>query len=490
MPRSIVTNKLSSFFVVLGLVLVAAVACGAAGAKNKTPDNAKGPVQPLTYDPQISYAPLVDKVSPAVVNIRTQVRSPHMSGNFGPDSLFEWFFGPRDRSERPFPVPQQEQMLKAVGSGFIIDSSGFVVTNRHVVEGAEKIEVQLSDERVFDAELVGSDERTDLALLRIKGAKNLPSVSFGESSSLKVGDHVIAIGNPFGLDHTVTSGIVSAKERVIGAGPYDEFIQTDASINPGNSGGPLFNLRGEVVGINTAISPQGQGIGFAIPSDLAKGLIESLRKSGKVVRGWLGISFQSITEDLAKAFAVKVEKGAVVANVTPGSPAEKGGMKAGDIILEVNNAPLTSSRQLPSLVAAIRPGTVAPFVIMRDGKKETLKITIGQMDEETANGPEQPKKGSEATAGELGFRVVPLDDNTKRRLRAEEVQNGVVVSNIKPGTSASGILRPGDIIVEVDREKMTSVSQFEKKIEKIKNGDQLLLLVYRGGIWNFVILRI
>ncbi|MBN1653934.1 MAG: DegQ family serine endoprotease [Deltaproteobacteria bacterium] len=489
MTRTFIRNKVSRFFVVLALVLVAAVACGAAGAEKKASKTAKGPVEPVTYDPRVSLAPLVEKVSPAVVNIRTQVDTPQMPGMLGPDSLFEWFFGPREKRQ-PFLTPEPEESLRAVGSGFIIDPSGLLVTNHHVIEGADKIEVQLTDDRVFEVELVGSDERTDLALLRIKKAKDLPFVSFGESSQLRVGDHVIAIGNPFGLDHTVTSGIVSAKERVIGAGPYDDFIQTDASINPGNSGGPLFNLRGEVVGINTAIAPRGQGIGFAIPSDLAKGLIDSLRKSGKVVRGWLGISFQPMTDDLAKAFRVKSGKGAVVANVMPDSPAEKGGMKAGDIIVVVNEVELSSARQLPHLVASIRPGTIAPFVVIREGKRETLTIKIGEMDVEVATGTAQPGKKSETTAGELGFRVTPLDDTARSRLRAEEVKQGVVVSNIKPGSPASGILRPGDIIVEVNREKVSGVSDFEKKIEKNKKGDRLLLLIYRSRVWTFVVLSI
>lgn len=489
MSRPFMMNKVSRFFVVLALVLVAAVACGAAGARGKGSEKAKGPVDPVTYDPRVSLAPLVEKVSPAVVNIRTQVRKKRMPGMFGSDSLFEWFFGPRNK-EQPFSTPETDALLQSVGSGFIIDSSGLVVTNHHVVDGAEKIEVQLTDDRVYEVELVGSDERTDLALLRIKKGKNLPFVSFGESSSLKVGDHVIAIGNPFGLDHTVTSGIVSAKERVIGAGPYDDFIQTDASINPGNSGGPLFNLHGEVVGINTAIAPRGQGIGFAIPSDLAKGLIDSLRKSGKVVRGWLGVSFQPLTDDLTKAFGVKREKGAVVTNVMPDSPAEKGGMKGGDIIVVVNKTELASSRQLPSLVASIQPGKTVPFVVIRNGKRVTLKIKIGEMDKDVATGPVKPGKQSEATAGELGFRVAPLDDLTRRRLRADEVEKGVVVSDIKPGSPASGVLRHGDIIVEVNKDKIDNVSEFEKKIAQTKKGQQLLFLVYRSGIWTYLVLRV
>ena len=269
----------------LSVAVIAAVACGAAGGKSIRNEGGPPPMSPVTYDPRVSLAPLVDKVGGAVVNIQTTSRI-RQRGFRGQGSLFDFFFGPGGPgSGVPMPAEQKRQ---SVGSGFIIDPEGYVVTNRHVVAGADEIEVQLSDNRTFRARRVGEDERTDVALLQLENARSLPSVAFGSSDRMRVGDRVVAIGNPFGLDHTVTEGIISAKERVIGAGPYDDFIQTDASINPGNSGGPLFNLSGEVIGINTAIARTGQGIGFAIPSDLARGVIESLRRDGKVTRGWLG----------------------------------------------------------------------------------------------------------------------------------------------------------------------------------------------------------
>lgn len=476
-----------SNWVIIGLaVLVAAVACGAAGSKNST----GGPLAPLKYDPQISLAPLVDKVAPAVVNIRTKTKLPLMNGILGPDSLFEWFFGPRGPGQHSYPLPEKEEILRSMGSGFIIDDDGLVVTNRHVVESADEIEVQLSDERKFDAEVVGSDARTDIALLRIKNAKNLPAVVFGDSANLKVGDHVVAIGNPFGLDHTVTAGIVSAKERVIGAGPYDDFIQTDASINPGNSGGPLFNLRGEVVGINTAIAPQGQGIGFAIPSNLAKGLIESLRTRGKIVRGWLGISFQPLDEELAKAFGIKNDKGAVVANVASESPASKGGLKTGDVILEVNGIKLKSARELPRIVADLQPNATVPFVIFREGKQTTLKITIGELPEDMRGMPEKQQRPSKSVIAELGFEIINLDDQMRQKLDAEEIEQGVVVSRVIPRGPASGVLQEGDIIVEINQNKIADASDFTAKTKGLKQGDSLLLLAYRQGSWIYLVIKI
>jgi len=455
------------------ITIVAAVACGASPAKKTD----KSPLAPVTYDPRVSLAPLVEKVAPAVVNISTKAKPRNMPG-FGGGNLFEWFFGPGMR-----PGPHQNQMPKqrSLGSGFIIDSKGLVVTNNHVVKGADEIEVQLSDERKFKAELVGADERTDVALLRIQGAKNLPTVSFGNSGKLKVGDHVVAIGNPFGLDHTVTSGIVSAKERIIGAGPYDDFIQTDASINPGNSGGPLFNLSGKVIGINTAINPQGQGIGFAIPSDLASSIIDSLNNNGSVVRGWLGISFQPLTKDLAKAFGISEDKGAVISNVNSGSPAEKGGLKAGDVIISVNGKKLSNSRQLPVLIAKSKPNTMVSMQIVRNGKKQTKKIKLGKM-------PEDDKKASlekKNTDTELGFNIDELNETTKRQLGATDIE-GVVISNVKPDSSAAGILHKGDIILEINRKSTRNITEFNQAVKNLKSGQRIILRVFRQGSWAWL----
>jgi serine protease Do len=296
---------------------------------------------------------------------------------------------------------------------------------------------------------------------------------------------VVAVGNPFGLDHTVTSGIVSAKERVIGAGPYDDFIQTDASINPGNSGGPLFNLRGEVVGINTAINPMGQGIGFAIPSSIASGVIDALGSGGEVVRGWLGISFQPVTEDLVKAFGLKDTKGAVVANVTPGSPAEKGGMKAGDVIVAVEGRRVDESRELPGLVAKIKPGTTAAIKVIREGRPLALKVKIGKM----PSSETQTVKPGGKKSTKLGFTVQDLDDRMKKRLGAETLE-GVVVSGIEPNAAAAELLQEGDIILEVNRTPVRNLKAFNAETAKLKSGDDLVLRIYRQGSWLWLAFRL
>ncbi len=482
----------STALMAMAVAIVAAVACGAAPAKEKGSAKVKksnAPMAPMAYDPRVSLAPLVEKVSPAVVNISTT--SKPMGGGgmfpFGPDNMFEWFFGPGGPRGRQMPGPKALPRPQSLGSGFIINSNGLVVTNNHVIRRADEIEVQLSDERKYKAEIVGSDERTDVALLRIKDAKNLPSVSFGDSSALRVGDHVVAIGNPFGLDHTVTSGIVSAKERVIGAGLYDDFIQTDASINPGNSGGPLFNLKGEVIGINTAINPQGQGIGFAIPSSLAAPVIDALSSSGEVVRGWLGIAFQPVTDELQKAFGLKDKNGAVVANVTPDSPAEKGGMKAGDVIVAVQGRTLKDSRELPSQVARVKPGTTAKLEVVRDGKKKTLSIKIGKMPGDEG---EVSKSGDGKAKTKLGFQVEPLDDKLRQRLGADNDLKGVVVSDVESNSSAAGVLQTGDIILEVNRKPVTDVKAFAAETKGLKTGEDIVLRVYRQGSWLWLVFRL
>ncbi len=473
------------------IAVVAAVACGASPAKGKNNEGkevkSSSPLTPTTYDPQISLAPLVDKVSAAVVNVRTKMKAKTPSGMmpFGPD-IFEWFFGQRPRST---PQPNLGPEQRSLGSGFIVDKSGLVVTNHHVVSGADEIEVQLSDEQIFSAEIVGTDERTDVALLRlknIKGNKTLPVVSFGDSDALRVGDHVVAIGNPFGLDHTVTSGIVSAKERIIGAGPYDTFIQTDASINPGNSGGPLFNLKGEVVGINTAINPQGQGIGFAIPSNLASEIIKSLGNGGEVIRGWLGIAFQPMTEDLAKAFGLIGKKGAVVANVTAGSPAQKGGMKPGDIIVSVDGKSLNDSKTLPHMVAKIKPGTIAPFHVFREGKEITLKIEIGKM---PSTDEEIDASREVKTDTDFGLTVEILDDRFRNRLGADVSISGVVVTGISNDSPARDVIQKGDIILEINRKPIKNPTEFKNEAKKVNAEQTVILRVFRQGSWLWLTFR-
>ncbi|MBW2276020.1 MAG: Do family serine endopeptidase [Deltaproteobacteria bacterium] len=487
----VLTRTNGTLLAMIGLALLAALACGAASSEGGQQGGTGPPIEPSTYDPQLSISPLVKQVAPAVVNIKTshKLRVPGMGAT---DGLFEWFFGPHSPGS-PFQPPRDREIeRRSVGSGFIVDGTGLVVTNHHVVEGADQIRVQLSDESSFDADLVGSDKRTDVALLRLADAEGLPTVEWGNSERLEVGDWVVAIGNPFGLDTTVTSGIVSAKERVIGAGPYDDFIQTDASINPGNSGGPLFNLRGEVVGINTAIAPHGQGIGFAIPSNLAQGVIDDLRGRGRVVRGWLGVLFQPLDDELAHAFGLDDKHGAVVTNVSAGSPAAKAGMMTGDVIVEVSGERLESGRHLPSMVASLDPGAEARIAVVRDGVRRELQVEIGEMPNDPSElSSVRPKaKQPEHGSTRLGFTVIELDDSLRKRLGAKDVEHGVVVVRVEPGSLTGRALEKGDVIVEVNRDAVRSVEELEQRAGQLDTGDDMLLLVHRDGTWLYVVIRL
>lgn len=471
---------------VLALVLVAAVACGAASAKDP---KEKGPLSPKKYDPQISLAPLVDKVSPAVVNIRTKTTVRGMRGMMGHEGLFEFFFGHRPRGADPF--GGREQTLQAAGSGFIIESDGLVVTNHHVIKDVDEIEVQLADDRIFMAQVVGSDKKTDVALLRLDKASGLPTVKFGDSSALKVGDRVVAIGNPFGLDHTVTAGIVSAKERVIGAGPYDDFIQTDASINPGNSGGPLFDLSGYVIGINTAVNRNAEGIGFAIPSDLARDMIEALKNGGSIVRGWLGVVPQPLTDELAKVLGLPDKAGALIANVQADSPAHKGGLKVRDVIVKIDGHKLKSSREIYPMIARLKPGKKVPFSVIRDGKRKTLSVKIGEAPNDgESGGGSTGKKSAETQTPKLGIQIDDLDDNLRRRLGAGDVVGGVVVTNIEMDSPLRKVVREGDIITEVNRDPVGDVARFREVVKGMNSGDDLLFLIYRRGAWIYQVVRL
>ncbi len=470
---------------VLALVLVAAVACGAASAKDQ---KEKGPLSPTNYDPQISLAPLVDKVSRAVVNIRTKTTVRGMQGMMGPEGLFEFFFGHRPKGSDPF--GGTERTLQAAGSGFIIESDGLVVTNHHVIKNVDEIEVQLADDRIFIAQVVGSDQRTDVALLRLEKASGLPTVEFGDSDALKVGDRVVAIGNPFGLDHTVTAGIVSAKERVFGAGPYDDFIQTDASINPGNSGGPLFDLSGYVIGINTAVNRNAEGIGFAIPSNLARDMIEALRNGGTVVRGWLGVVPQPLTDELAQVLGLPDKAGALVANVQVDSPAQKGGLKVRDVIVKIDGTKLKNSREIYPMIARLKPGKTVSFSVIRDGKRKTLSVKIGEMPNDDKSRDSSTGKKSVTQTPKLGIQVDDLDDNLRRRLGAGDVVGGVVVTNIEMDSPLRKVVRTGDIITEVNRDPVGDVARFREVVKEMGSGDDLLFLIYRRGAWIYQVVRL
>ncbi len=430
-----------------------------------------------------TIASLAEKLTPTVVNISTtQVYRRGPSPFFGPrgpsgkdpfEEFFRRFFGD---------IPQQEFKRQSLGSGFIISKDGYIVTNNHVVENASDIKVILSDKTEYHAEVVGRDPKTDIALIKVKTKKDLPAAELGDSDGLRVGEWVVAIGNPFGLGHTVTSGIVSAKGRIIGAGPYDDFIQTDASINPGNSGGPLFDIDGKVVGINTAIISGGQGIGFAIPINMAKSFIPQLREKGSVERGWLGIYIQPVTKELADTFGLKKVVGALVAEVMDNSPAEKGGVKRGDIILEFDGKVVEESSDLPRMAAVTPVGKKVNVKVFREGKRETLSIKMGKLEEK-----ESKVASSEELKEELGLTVQDLTPEIARQLRLD-FEEGVIVTRVEQGSLAHQAgMKPRDVILEVNRTKISSVKEFKKTVKK--NRKSHLFLVQRGRNTLFVAIK-
>ncbi len=429
------------------------------------------PNAPIQMAP-LNFSDLADKVSPAVVHIKVEKivknRGPAM-GPFGPGPFGD-FFG------RRFEQRQPDLRRPGQGSGFIIDQSGYIVTNNHVVDGAERIMVTLKDETQYPAEVVGLDPVTDIAVVKINPKKSLPTVRLGSSENLRVGEWVAAIGSPFGLEYTVTAGIVSAKGRVIGSGPYDDFIQTDASINPGNSGGPLINMKGEVIGINTMIIAAGQGIGFAIPVDQAKGIIAQLKTDGKVTRGWLGVTIQDLKEDLAEYYGVADKSGVLVADVVPGDPADKAGIKPKDIITAVNGQRISSSRELTNLAAKLGVGDTADVTVLRDGKQKVLKVKIGKRPLTVASArPEQRHQKK----GEFGFEVTELTPEIARRYNIEE-NSGVIVVNVTPNSKADAAgIQKGDLIIEINRASVETMADFTNLINRHKNGDGISLLIKR-----------
>ncbi|WP_305043574.1 DegQ family serine endoprotease [Geoalkalibacter sp.] len=422
------------------------------------------------------FSQLAQEMMPSVVNISTsktvQRRSPRLPGPGGPGGdLFDEFF---ERFFRGMPDAQPRQQ-QSLGSGFIISADGYILTNDHVVSGADEIRVRLSDGRSFDATLRGTDAKLDLALLKIDTGEKLPVAPLGNSEELKIGEWVMAIGNPFGLNQTVTVGIVSAKGRVIGAGPYDDFIQTDASINPGNSGGPLFNMRGEVVGINTAIVAQGQGIGFAIPINAAQIVLPQLREEGRVTRGYLGVQIQPVTQELATSFGLTETKGALVVDVLKDSPAEKAGLRRGDIILEFDGRKIDSMNDLPRFVAATSVGSDSRLKIWRDGKTRELRIQVGRMSEEEP----QVRAATGDEAGSLGLSFADLTPETALAHGLEGKQGALIVDIDPTGPAAAANLRPGDLIVEISGRALTSAADLQAVLKSVKKDQVLRLLVQR-----------
>jgi serine protease Do len=459
--------------------------------------------------PPGGYADLVEQVAPAVVFIEVtsvaeapqQMARPGMPP-FPPGSPLEEFFErfgiPMPEGMRPpGPMPDQPETRRGLGSGFIIDPEGYIVTNHHVIADATEITVRLDDGRDFTADLVGSDPQTDLALLRIEAGDPLPYVSFGDSGRVRPGDNVIAVGNPFGLGGTVTAGIVSAVARDIQAGPYDEFIQIDAAINRGNSGGPLFNEEGEVIGVNTAIfSPTGVnvGIGFAVPSNLAQDIVSQLKETGRVERGWLGVQLQPMTDDLAAAVGLDEATGALIAAVQPDSPAEAAGFRAGDVILRYGDREITELRDLPRLVGGTRAGTEVEIEIWRDGARETLDVTIARLEPEEpalAAAPTEPAEPEEADAPRLGIAVAPLDETTRSLAGIEEGIEGVLVAGVDPQGPSAGQLRSGDVIRSVQGRDVTSPDELASVLDEVaEDREAVLLRVWRGGAERFVGIRI
>ena len=430
------------------------------------------------------FASLAKKLGPTVVNIsttqvrRTAERVPGPLENDDPFSQFmERFFGGQ------FP-PRGPQRQSGLGSGFVIDRDGTILTNYHVVDGAQKIVVKLSDGRSFDAKVLGKDQKTDIAIIKSDAGQDLPAAALGDSDRLEVGEWVMAIGNPFGLDHTVTSGIVSAKGRHIGAGPYEDFIQTDASINPGNSGGPLINLRGEVVGINSAIFSQSGGnigIGFAIPTNLVKELLPNLKDNGKVVRGYLGVTIQKITPEIAESLGMKQSNGALVADVAKAGPAERAGIKTGDVIVELNGKEIKDSGELPLLAARTAPGKQAQLKILRNGKELTLSLMVGELKEREVV--------AEAESGDFGLAVQPVTASMAAELGLERAE-GLVITAVKPGSPADEAgLQRGDVITEINRRPVRNLSDYNRAVEKTEKGKTVLFLVRRGEGSLFLALK-
>jgi serine protease Do len=427
-------------------------------------------------------ASLVAKVSPAVVNITSthEIRSRDLPFPDLPAPFSDFFGGGPRGGDRSEGAPRRDRVLKqqALGSGFLIDRAGTVVTNAHVVEGADDVRVKLADEREFHAKVKGRDPRLDVAVLELEGAKDLPTVSPGSSDALRVGDYVVAIGNPFGLGNTVTMGIVSAKSRAIGAGPYDDFIQTDASINPGNSGGPLFDLRGQVVGINTAINPNGQGIGFAIPINDVKDILPQLSSQGHVTRGRLGVVIQPIDASMAKALGLDRPEGALVADVEPNGPAEKAGLRAGDLILGVDDVKIARSDELPRVVARHAPGARVKVRALRDKAERTFEVTLDELGPRSGGTPESEKQGREAPNGtaapSLGIEVRTAPSG------------GAEVVSVKPDSPAEGHLLPGDVIVEVNHAPVRNTNDLSAGVKASPPAQSLLFRIQRKGQSLFV----
>lgn len=477
-------NKRRGFFNILKMLIISAfifsvnvICISNANASKEVSQNS---IDILSKIGQAT-AEIVEIVRPAVVNIST-TRTVRLRSGFDPffdDPFFRRFFGEQ------FGIPR-ERKTASLGSGVIVDSKGYILTANHVIQGAEEIRVTLSDKREFKGKIIGNDAMTDLGVIKIE-AENLPTIKWGDSDKLRVGETVLAIGSPYGLSQTVTMGIVSAVGRAnVGIADYEDFIQTDAAINPGNSGGALVNVRGELVGINTAIfSTSGgyQGIGFAVPTNMAKAVMESLISKGRVIRGWLGVSVQPLTPELAKQFNIVDEKGVLIGDVVEGGPAEKAGLQRGDVITEYDGKKIEEPYQLRNMVASTSPGTEVELKIIRNNKKETKKLIISELPE----GMRKPSKGEYENLLR-GVIVQDLTEEIYRQLNLPKKLKGVIVTDIEEESPAAMILREGDIIQEINRMRITNLKDYENIVSKIEPEKDILLLIYRNGTSIYITL--
>ncbi len=510
------TNYLISLFVVASFIVVIIVAnysVFAFGNKETSPLlKSKTTVSEQTKNNVVDFnegfADLAEILLPTVVNVSTthkvQAQKRPPMPNFGMNSPFEDMF--RDFFEQYENIPQnQPSEVSSLGSGFVIDAEkGYIVTNNHVIDGADDIKVILHDDTNIDAVLIGHDKKTDLAVLQIKTKHKLTAAKWGDSSSARVGNWILAIGNPFGLGGTVTTGIISARQRNINAGPYDDFIQTDASINRGNSGGPMFNVKGDVIGVNTAIfSPSGGsvGIGFAVPANLAKNVVKQLIKYGQTKRGWLGVRIQEVTEDIADSLGMKEKMGALVSSATKDGPASKGGIKSGDVIIKFDGKPISEMRQLPLIVAETDVGRTVTVLVWRDGKENKVKVRLGELEKAEENGL---VKSASKTHGdgsltnaielkELGVFASVINDNLRKQYKIDKLVSGVVITKVlQESPAADKGLREGDVIVEADRKVIVNVKSLQGVLKSMikKKKTSILLLVSRADNLRFVGIRL
>ncbi|MFO7761462.1 MAG: DegQ family serine endoprotease [Thermodesulfobacteriota bacterium] len=434
-----------------------------------------------------SFADLVDKYGPTVVNIYTTqtVETPLHQFPFPEHSeipeFFKHFFDYPDLNGKK---RSRKHKRTSLGSGVIISKDGYIMTNHHVIENADEVHVRFADHRELNAEIIGTDKKSDLALIKIEPDEELPAVTFGNSDNLRVGDWVVAIGNPFGLEQTVTAGIVSGKGRTLGANSYENFIQTDASINPGNSGGPLFTPEGEMVGINTAIYSRtggNIGIGFAVPVNNAKYVVEQLKEHHEVIRGWLGVMIQTVNQDIADQFGLQEPKGALVGEVVSGSPADKAGIKPGDIITCFNGHEIEEMRTLPNKVAQTPVGKDVQITVFRDGKEKKFSVTVGKLEDKELS------REAETKTTEMGLSLQKLTPELAQSLNVDETE-GIIITDVKRGSTGHlAGLRRGDIILEINRKEVKNLKDFSKAIEE--SGGSILMLIKRDDHTRFVVIR-